>query len=111
MELNRKNRLVLGLLVVAVVLLAKLFYIQIINDKYKRDADNNSLVYNYIYPPRGIIFDRNGQRVTTEENEPRPYDPEYVRRLMMGLMMTGMAMTKLNVVMLEAVFRPYMANR
>ena len=32
-------------------------------------------------------------------------------RLMMGLMMTGMAMTKLNVVILEAVFRPYMANR
>ena len=67
MELNRKNRLVIGLLVVAAVLLAKLFYIQIINDKYKRDADNNSLVYNYIYPPRGIIFDRNGEELVGNE--------------------------------------------
>ena len=30
---------------------------------------------------------------------------------MMGLMMTGMAMTKLNVVMLEEFLRPYIANR
>ena len=67
MELNRKNRLVTGLLVVAAVLLAKLFYIQIINDKYKRDADNNSLVYNYIYPPRGIIYDRNGEELVGNE--------------------------------------------
>ena len=67
MELNRKNRLVIGLLVVAAVLLAKLFYIQIINDKYKRDADNNSLVYNYIYPARGIIFDRNGEELVGNE--------------------------------------------
>jgi len=58
MEMNRKNRLVIGLLVVAGVVLAKLFYIQIVNDKYKRDASNNSLVYNYIYPPRGVIYDR-----------------------------------------------------
>ena len=56
-----------GLLVVAAVLLAKLFYIQIINDKYKRDADNNSLVYNYIYPPRGIIYDRNGEELVGNE--------------------------------------------
>ena len=67
MELNRKNRLVIGLLVVAFALLAKLFYIQIVNDKYKRDADNNSLVYNYIYPPRGIIYDRNGEILVGNE--------------------------------------------
>ena len=67
MEMNRKNRLVAGLLVVAAVLLAKLFYIQIVNDKYKRDASNNSLVYNYIYPPRGVIYDRNGEILVGNE--------------------------------------------
>ena len=61
MEINRKNKLLIGLVAVAAILLAKLFYIQIVNDKYKRDASNNSMVYNYIYPPRGVIYDRNGE--------------------------------------------------
>ena len=61
MEISRSNRLVIGLGVAVLVLLGKLFYIQIINDKYKRDASNNSMVYSTIYPPRGIIYDRNGK--------------------------------------------------
>ena len=67
MEMNRKNRLLFGLVAVAALLLVKLFYIQIINDKYKRDASNNSMVYNYIYPPRGVIYDRNGEILVGNE--------------------------------------------
>ena len=67
MEVNRKNRLLFGLVAVATLLLVKLFYIQIINDKYKRDASNNSMVYNYIYPPRGVIYDRNGEILVGNE--------------------------------------------
>ena len=67
MEVNRKNRLLFGLVAVASLLLVKLFYIQIINDKYKRDASNNSMVYNYIYPPRGVIYDRNGEILVGNE--------------------------------------------
>ena len=67
MEMNRKNKLLIGLVAVAVILLAKLFYIQIINDKYKKDASNNSMVYNYIYPPRGVIYDRNGEILVGNE--------------------------------------------
>ena len=67
MEMNRKNRLLAGLIAVAALLLVKLFYIQIINDKYKRDASNNSMVYNYIYPPRGVIYDRNGEILVGNE--------------------------------------------
>ena len=65
--MNRKNRLLFGLVAVAALLLVKLFYIQIINDKYKRDASNNSMVYNYIYPPRGVIYDRNGEILVGNE--------------------------------------------
>ena len=65
--MNRKNRLLAGLIAVAALLLVKLFYIQIINDKYKRDASNNSMVYNYIYPPRGVIYDRNGEILVGNE--------------------------------------------
>ena len=61
MEINRKNKLLIGLVAFALMLLGKLFYIQIINDEYKKDASNNSMVYADIYPPRGVIFDRNGE--------------------------------------------------
>ena len=57
----REKKLLLGLAAVAVVLLAKLFYIQIIDDKYKINAANNSMVYDIIYPTRGVIYDRNGK--------------------------------------------------
>lgn len=61
MESNRGKILIIGLCVVATILLVKLFAIQIVDDKYKRDASNNSMVYNIIYPTRGVIYDRNGK--------------------------------------------------
>ena len=61
MKLNRKNKLLIGLGITALILISKLFVIQIIDDKYKLDADNNSMVYSIIYPTRGIIHDRNGR--------------------------------------------------
>ena len=60
MTLNRENKLLIGLCVAAGILIVKLFCIQILDDKYKMDADNNSMVYSVIYPTRGIIHDRNG---------------------------------------------------
>lgn len=60
MDINRKNKLLIGLAVFCCLLLGKLFYIQIINNEYKKSSDNNSMVYNHIYPPRGVIYDRNG---------------------------------------------------
>ena len=58
---TRTTRLLIGLGVAAGVLIVKLFAIQILNDRYKRDASNNSMVYETIYPTRGIIYDRNGK--------------------------------------------------
>ena len=57
----RTTKLLIGLGVAALILITKLFVIQIVNDKYKRDASNNSMVYDVIYPTRGIIYDRNGK--------------------------------------------------
>ena len=67
MEINRKNKLLIGLVTVAAVLVGKLFYIQCINGEYKVNADNNSMVYDYIYPPRGVIYDRNGEILVGNE--------------------------------------------
>ena len=57
----RTAKLLIGLGVAAGILIVKLFAIQIVNDRYKRDASNNSMVYDVIYPTRGIIYDRGGK--------------------------------------------------
>ena len=61
MKLERANKLRIGLLIMAGILIAKIFYIQIIDDRYNIDASNNSMVYDIIYPTRGVIYDRNGK--------------------------------------------------
>ena len=58
---GRGKALIIGLFVVAAIILGKLFYIQIIDDEYKINSNNNSMVYDIIYPTRGIIYDRNGK--------------------------------------------------
>ncbi len=60
MNLNRGNKLLIGLCAAAMILIVKLFSIQILDDRYKMDAKNNSMVHTPIYPTRGIIHDRNG---------------------------------------------------
>ena len=61
MTLNRKNKILAGLATAALILIGRLFVIQIVDDSYKIDASNNSMVYSTIYPTRGIIYDRNGK--------------------------------------------------
>jgi len=61
MTLNGRHiRLLIGLGVAAVLLLGKLFSLQILSSSYKEDADRNSTIYETIYPTRGVIYDRNG---------------------------------------------------
>src|SRR6476661_3239094 len=55
-------------IVVALVLLSRLFYIQVIDDRYKLSADNNVLRKLIIYPARGIILDRKEKVLV--QNEP-----------------------------------------
>ncbi len=61
MILDRKNKLLIGLGAAAALIIVRLFVIQIIDDKFKTDSSNNSMVYSTIYPTRGIIHDRNGK--------------------------------------------------
>ena len=61
MKLDKPNKLKIGLAAAVAIILVRLFVIQIIDEKYKIDASNNSMVYSIIYPPRGIIDDRNGK--------------------------------------------------
>ena len=61
MKLDRANKLRIGLVIMAGILIARIFYVQIVDDRYKIDASNNSMVYDIIYPTRGVIYDRNGK--------------------------------------------------
>lgn len=44
-----------------VVILGRLFYIQVLDPQYKVFASNNVLRYETLYPARGEVFDRNGK--------------------------------------------------
>ena len=44
----RHTKLLIGLVVAVLILLGRLFYIQIVDDRFKRDALNNSVVYETI---------------------------------------------------------------
>lgn len=58
-----RRRFVISGIAVGVVLvyIIRLFYLQIIDQSTRDQADNNALVKQTIYPSRGLIYDRNGE--------------------------------------------------
>jgi penicillin-binding protein 2 len=56
---NRKNTILGFIVVLFVIILGRIFYIQVLTDYYKQVSDQNILQYDYQYPARGLIFDRN----------------------------------------------------
>jgi len=60
---NRKYFIMALVIVAAVILVSRLFYIQIINKTYRVSAANNALRPVTQYPARGLIYDRNGQLI------------------------------------------------
>jgi penicillin-binding protein 2 len=65
----QRNIIIAIIVIIAVVLLIRLFFLQVIDESYKITATNNALRYEVEYPARGIIYDRNGdilvENVTT----------------------------------------------
>ncbi|TDS12209.1 penicillin-binding protein 2 [Sphingobacterium paludis] len=53
---------------VALIIVIRLFYIQIIDESYLLSANNNVLRKVVVYPARGVIFDRKGKVLV--QNEP-----------------------------------------
>ncbi|TNF39359.1 MAG: penicillin-binding protein 2 [Bacteroidetes bacterium] len=60
---NRKYFIMALVIVAALILVSRLFYIQIINKTYRVSAANNALRPVTQYPARGLIYDRNGQLI------------------------------------------------
>ncbi len=56
----RKVLLPTVIILSAILILIRLFYLQIIDDSLKLKSDNNAIKIIYDYPERGYIYDRNG---------------------------------------------------
>lgn len=52
---------------VGAVFIIKLFLLQILLKEYKLSAENNVLRYVTQYPPRGVVYDRNGKLMVVNE--------------------------------------------
>jgi penicillin-binding protein 2 len=58
---DRKYGIGVIVLAVTLILLVRLFYLQVIDSSYKLSAENNSKRIDFEYPARGLIYDRNNE--------------------------------------------------
>jgi penicillin-binding protein 2 len=47
----------------AVLIIVRLFFLQVVEKKYSKLADANAVLRKVVYPSRGMIYDRNGRSV------------------------------------------------
>lgn len=64
---NRKFIIAAIILFACVAYICRLFYMQVIDDSFKLDASNETFRHITQYPPRGCIYDRNGNLLVTNE--------------------------------------------
>ncbi|HEY8920512.1 MAG TPA: penicillin-binding protein 2 [Chitinophaga sp.] len=62
---NQPRRRVIQLIILGMVLLivSRLFFLQVVEKKYSKLADANAVLRKVVYPSRGIIFDRQNRSV------------------------------------------------
>lgn len=63
----RKSLLPIIIVAATVIIVARLFYLQILDDSYIKKSDNNAIKIQYDYPERGYIYDRNGKLLVANQ--------------------------------------------
>lgn len=63
----RKVLLPTVIIIGSILLILRLFYLQIIDDSFKLKSDNNAIKIQYDYPERGYIYDRNGKLLVANQ--------------------------------------------
>ncbi|MCF6222595.1 MAG: penicillin-binding protein 2 [Flavobacteriaceae bacterium] len=67
--MSRKYLLFFLILIVGSIFIARLFYLQIIDDESRKNPLNNSAVTTkYAYPDRGYVYDRNGKLLVANQS-------------------------------------------
>ena len=64
---NRKFVIVGIVLAIVLVFIGRLFCLQILNDEYKMHADSNAFLNKTVYPSRGVMYDRNGKLLVSNQ--------------------------------------------
>ena len=73
------------------VIIGRLFTLQVLSSKYQRLAQENAIFKKIVYPPRGIIYDRKGKALVTNQqmtdlmvipSEARSVDTAYICQLL-----------------------------
>ena len=70
------------MIVVVLIYILRLFSLQILEDKYKKGAASNAFLNKTIYPPRGLLYDRNDSLLVY--NKPA-YDIAFINREILNL--------------------------
>jgi penicillin-binding protein 2 len=65
--INRKYVIMALMVLASLMLVIRLFFLQIVNESYRLSADNNVLRYVTQYPARGLIYDRNGKLIVDNQ--------------------------------------------
>ena len=63
MNEGRKEILQIVFVLIGIVFLVKLFFIQVVDSKYKDLADSNAILPQVEYPSRGLVYDRNNKLI------------------------------------------------
>lgn len=63
----RKTLLPTIIIVASIILLVRLFYLQIIDESLKIKSENNAIKIKYDFPERGYIYDRNGKLLVANQ--------------------------------------------
>ncbi len=65
--INRQQNIQRVFLVCAIALIAKAAQLQIFDDSFRRRADATTIENLTVYPPRGLVYDRNGLLIINNE--------------------------------------------
>lgn len=79
---NRGTVIIIVIVTIVLIYILRLFTIQISDDKYKKGAESNAFLNKTIFPPRGLLYDRNDTLLVY--NKPA-YDIVFINREIIDL--------------------------
>ncbi len=64
---NRRYVFITFTILLGITFIVRLFFLQVVDTSYKISAENNSQSHVVLYPARGLIFDRNGELMVSNQ--------------------------------------------